>query len=511
MSDGGGGGDSGGFGGDSGGGSKGGGGDSGGGSKGGGGDPNVGNDPYGGGGGGNDPYGGGGGGNDPYGGGGGSDPFSGPNLTGPGPVGGDTTNTTSFNSNLPWWVDQTTVNSATNTGATPDLNLGGTGSVYDNLPNLDNVDVNQFTSGSTTPQVATSNATGAPTGGGAVAPAFDLSYFDPSNTYADLTSTTPIPDQTGTGSTAGGTGTGSTSGGTGGSTGNSNSSGGGVLSSLGLGGPNNGLNLGNATAIAGLANSLITGNNVSQSQRALADNSAATRQIAQQMLDQSRPLTQAGIDTVGTGQQMLGTGQQVQGQGQQQIGQGQAQTQQGAALQQYIATGTLPEGYEAQVQQAVNTQKQTIIQNYANRGLPTDPSKNSMLAQELAQVDNNIPAMREKLAASLADAGPNIVASGNQPIGTGNTLLNNGAISAGNNTMATGNQLSGNQLLQSGLQTLGMTNSSLAQLANMENTQRQQTGQAIANFAAALNGNRGGTNKGVTLNIGGNNGGTQAA
>ena len=126
------------------------------------------------------------------------------------------------------------------------------------------------------------------------------------------------------------------------------------------------------------------------------------------------------------------------------------QNEAGVALQQYVATGQLPAGYEDQVQQAAQSAKQTIISNYANRGLPTDPTRNSTLAQELAQVDARLPAMREQIAADLAKTGSGMVSAG--------------------------------------LTASGISSGIYQTLANLENSQNNQRGAAIANFAAALNG-----------------------
>lgn len=158
---------------------------------------------------------------------------------------------------------------------------------------------------------------------------------------------------------------------------------------------------------------------------------------------------------------------------------GQDQVNKGTALQDYVATGKLPQGYEDMIQQQADAAKQTIISNYANRGLPTDPTKNSSLAQELSQVDARIPFMREQIAGQLATTGNSIVGSGNA-------------------TSATGNAMTGNQLLTDGLSAAGISSGVYTTLANLQNDQNKQNGQAIANFAAALNGG----NKGLTVNLG---------
>lgn len=202
----------------------------------------------------------------------------------------------------------------------------------------------------------------------------------------------------------------------------SGSSGGGTsLDSKGSAG--NGLNLGGnplgvAAAGAGLLSNLVTGNKA---------------------VPQSPALNAIGSQAAGTAAQ---------------------QTAAGTALQQYITTGTLPAGYEDQVQQAAQAAKSQIISNYANRGLPTDPTKNSALAQELNQVDARLPAAREQLAQSLATTGAGMITSG--------------------------------------LQATGIESGVYQTLANLETAQNTARGQAIGNFASALNGG----NKGVTLNLG---------
>lgn len=161
---------------------------------------------------------------------------------------------------------------------------------------------------------------------------------------------------------------------------------------------------------------------------------------------------------------------------------GQDQTAHGQVLQQFVATGTLPQGYEDQVQQAAQAARSTIISNYANRGLPTDPTRNSALAQELAQVDARLPAAREQLASSLATTGNSIVGSGNQ-------------------TSATGNALTANGLISGGVQAAGISSGIYQTLANLETGQNRDRATAIGNFAAALNGGTRGSNPGVTVNL----------
>jgi hypothetical protein len=218
-------------------------------------------------------------------------------------------------------------------------------------------------------------------------------------------------------------------------------------------------NIGAAVAGAGLLNNLVNGKSGTPAMGALNSQANTANANSAELLARGK----AQGDAYGTPA----------------LASGQDQTARGAALQQYVATGTLPQGYEDQIQQAAQAAKSTIISNYANRGLPTDPTKNSALAQELAQVDARLPAAREQLAQSLATTGNSIVASGNQ-------------------TSATGNALTGNALISDGLQSSGISSTIYQTLANLENDQNKQRGAAIANFASALNGG----NKGVNINLG---------
>lgn len=123
---------------------------------------------------------------------------------------------------------------------------------------------------------------------------------------------------------------------------------------------------------------------------------------------------------------------------------------QGQALQQYLTTGKLPDAYEQQVNNAINDAKTRAISNAAAQGQPTDPVKNTALAQTLAGIDNQRSGMVSQIAERLASSGA--------------TLINAGQSAAG---------LSG-QLYTA--------------LVKNDNEQARNTGTAIANLAAALNG-----------------------
>lgn len=246
------------------------------------------------------------------------------------------------------------------------------------------------------------------------------------------------------------------------STGSTATGGGGTSSADAAKGSGLGMNMntaGLALAGAGLLNNLINGN---KSVPAVG-----------QLQNTANTATATSNDLLARGTQQ---GQQF---GTPALQSGQDQVAKGTALQDYVATGQLPQGYEDQITQGVNAAKQTIISNYAQRGLSTDPTKNSSLAQELSQVDARVPAAREQLAAQLATTGNSIVGSGNA-------------------TSATGNALTGNQLLTDGLSAAGISSGVYSTLANLENDQNKQRATAIANFASALNGG----NKGLTVNLG---------
>ncbi len=112
-------------------------------------------------------------------------------------------------------------------------------------------------------------------------------------------------------------------------------------------------------------------------------------------------------------------------------------------MMKYLQTGELPPGLQAGINQATSAMKAKIIANHAKNGMPTNPSQNSALAQELNGVDM---AAYSKLAET------------------------------------------GIQLLNSGISMAGISNQLYGMLEKLNRDQAQQTGVAIANFAAALNG-----------------------
>lgn len=114
---------------------------------------------------------------------------------------------------------------------------------------------------------------------------------------------------------------------------------------------------------------------------------------------------------------------------------------QGQQLASYLSSGTLPPGLQASVDQATAGAKSHAIANAAAQGLPTDPTKNTALAEELNRIDAMVPQLTAQL---------------------------------------------GQQLLTAGVAESGLSSQIYQQLAQIDQTQTSSMGKAIANFAAAL-------------------------
>lgn len=115
----------------------------------------------------------------------------------------------------------------------------------------------------------------------------------------------------------------------------------------------------------------------------------------------------------------------------------------GSVMQTYLQTGKLPDGMQASVDAATRAARARIIGNHARRGLSTDPTKNSALAQELSQLEQNA-------------------------IITAATL--------------------GDKLMSQGLSMTGMANQLYQAIMGLDMKRSEATGAAISNFAAALGG-----------------------
>ena len=122
---------------------------------------------------------------------------------------------------------------------------------------------------------------------------------------------------------------------------------------------------------------------------------------------------------------------------------------QGQQLLSYLQNGNLPPGLQASLDQATSAAKAKIISNFASQGLNTDPTQNTALAQQLAQVDQQ-------------------------------ALISTAQI--------------GQQLMTTGLQEAGLSSSLYQTLANIDQTQTANIGKSISSFASALSGTGGGIN-----------------
>ncbi len=125
-----------------------------------------------------------------------------------------------------------------------------------------------------------------------------------------------------------------------------------------------------------------------------------------------------------------------------------AQSAQAQQLMSYLQKGQLPPGLEGIAKTMQQSMDAQAIANAAKSGMPTDPTQNTSLMNQLS-------ANKERVFGWIAQQGV--------------------------------------QLLNSGIQLSGLSNSLYAQLEQLDRQKSQQTGQAIANFAAALNGGGKGT------------------
>ena len=120
-----------------------------------------------------------------------------------------------------------------------------------------------------------------------------------------------------------------------------------------------------------------------------------------------------------------------------------AQSAQAKQLMSYLQKGQLPPGLEGVAKTMKQSMDAQAIANAAKSGMSTDPTQNTSLMNQLS-------ANNDRVFGWIAQQGV--------------------------------------QLLNSGIQLSGLSNNLYAQLEALDRQQSQQTGQAIANFASALNG-----------------------
>lgn len=141
----------------------------------------------------------------------------------------------------------------------------------------------------------------------------------------------------------------------------------------------------------------------------------------------------------------------------------------GQTLTTYLQTGTLPQAFQAQVDQQIAAAKASVVQGYAARGQNTNPQQNSALAQDLANVDLQAQSLKANLESTLASAG-------NQMVQTANTLL------------------------ASGINATNLASEIPIQVSQLNAQLNAQMSTAVSNFAAALNGSVPNKNA-ITLNL----------
>jgi hypothetical protein len=141
---------------------------------------------------------------------------------------------------------------------------------------------------------------------------------------------------------------------------------------------------------------------------------------------------------------------------------------QGNTLINYLTTNTLPTQFQTQIQQNVAAAQAAIIQGYATRGMSTDPSQNSALAQDLANVNTQAQALQANLESTLASAGQQLTQQANQ-------------------------------LLQSGISATQLSAEIPIMVQKLNSQINSQTASAISSFASAFGG--GGKPGNLTLQV----------
>lgn len=130
---------------------------------------------------------------------------------------------------------------------------------------------------------------------------------------------------------------------------------------------------------------------------------------------------------------------------------GETLQKEGTQLASYINSNTLPPGMEASVKQATDAAIATAKSRMAAQGLSADPTKNSMLADQIEQIQRNAQVQRAQLMQGLAETG--------------------------------------GKLVQTGLNATDLTNKVYDSLIKVNQQQSANTGAAIARLAASFNSN----------------------
>lgn len=229
---------------------------------------------------------------------------------------------------------------------------------------------------------------------------------------------------------------------------------GGVLDSLGIKNP-----AGTALAGAGLAYSVINGQNANA--KAASALAPSQLQAVQDYLAQAQAASQA---TAGNATAQTENAKQLYTQGQN--------------LLQYLQTGTLPPDAQASLDQATASAKAAIKSRYASQGLNVDPTQNSVLNQELQQVDQQAIASKSQLEQQYQAAGAQLIQASQAAAAESESISSN--------------------ITQAGTAAAGLSSDLYKTLIGIDQTSQAQIGTAIANFAKSASG----TGGGLTVNLG---------
>lgn len=229
---------------------------------------------------------------------------------------------------------------------------------------------------------------------------------------------------------------------------------GGVLDSLGIKNP-----AGTALAGAGLAYSVINGQNANA--KAASALAPSQLQAVQDYLKSAQAASQA---TAGNATAQTENAKQLYTQGQN--------------LVQYLQTGTLPPDAQASLDQATASAKAAIKSRYASQGLNTDPTQNSVLNQELQQVDQQAIASKSQLEQQYQAAGAQLIQASQAAAAESESISSN--------------------ITQAGTAAAGLSSDLYKTLIGIDQTSQAQIGTAIANFAKSVSG----TGGGLTVNLG---------
>ena len=215
-------------------------------------------------------------------------------------------------------------------------------------------------------------------------------------------------------------------------------------------------------SIASLVSAAGLGYNIYQGQQQ-TKNQQALAAAAQQQSATSQQAFQAGLP-IANANNATGTGL----------------INQGEALQTYLTSGTLPPQYMTQINQAIQSAKTNAISQAASSGQNTDPTQNSVLAAQLAAIDNQMPGMITQVANTLFGAGTSDISAG-----------------SGLTTSSAGS------LLGAGQGAAGLSDQLYQTLVQNDTTQAANTGKAIASLAAAMNSKSSANIGGTNVSIGG--------